>query len=126
MIALGVSNPSLELADELVATLLDPADDLAQLAVDAPRAGVGDLGQALREHRLSIMGELRDSPVELSREPLGGVLARRLDRGRELLDRGFGEAARGSVDDPAELVDLPPLDVREAGLDAPDRLRLLG
>ena len=71
------------------------------------------------------MGELGDGPVELAREPLAGVVPRCLDGGGELLHGGLGETVRGTVDDPAELVDLPPLDVGEAHLDPSHRLRLL-
>ena len=55
-----------------------------------------------------------------------GILARALDRRAELLRDGFGETAGGSFDHSLELVELAPLDVREAGLDPLDRLGLLG
>src|SRR6266566_8262867 len=72
------------------------------------------------------MGELRNGPVELAREPLGRVFTGRLDSSRELLDRRLREPVRRPVDDSAELIDLPPFDVGEAGLDPAYGFCLLG
>jgi hypothetical protein len=67
-----------------------------------------------------------DRAVELAGEPLGCVLARTPDHCVELLGDRLREGVRGPVDDALQLVDLPPLDVREVRLDPLHRLGLLG
>src|ERR1700757_4888789 len=57
-LGLDVREPALEVGQEFVAALLDPGDDLGQLAVDARGTGVRDLGHSFREHGLRVMGEL--------------------------------------------------------------------
>src|SRR6185312_15218734 len=64
--------------------------------------------------------------VELAREALCRVVARAPDRVAELFRDRLGEAVGRALDDALELVELPALDVGEAGLDALDRLGFFG
>ena len=65
-----------------------------------------------------------DGPVELPREPYRGLLARGAHRHLELLAGRLGVALGLPGDHPLELLDLPPLDVRERRLDPGCRLGL--
>src|SRR5205085_11404684 len=76
-------------------------------------------------HGLCLPREERDRLVQLAPETLGGVFAGVLDLLRELLCQSVGEAVRGPLDDPLQLIELAPLGIREPGLDALDRLGLL-
>src|ERR1041385_8944883 len=82
--------------------------------------------QPLGEDGLRLAAEVLDGPVELSGQSLRRILARPLDLVGELLLEGVGEAARGSLDDPLQLVDLAPFDLGQPRLDPLGRIRLLG
>src|ERR1051325_5955533 len=82
--------------------------------------------QPLREDGPRLAAEVLDGPVELTGQSLRRILARPLDLVGELLLEGVGEAARGSLDDPLQLVHLAPFDLGQPRLDPLGRIRLLG
>src|SRR4029434_8025578 len=108
-LALDVREALLEVAEKLVAALLDASEDVVQAPVDTGCSRVRAVREPLVEHRLSVVGELGDRAIELAREPLGRVVAGRLDRGGELLDGGLGEPIRGSVEDSRQVLALAEL-----------------
>src|ERR1043166_1918895 len=82
--------------------------------------------QPLGEDGVPLAPEVLAAPVELAGQSLRRILARPLDLVGELLLEGVGEAARGSLDDPLQLVDLAPFDLGQPRLDPLGRIRLLG
>src|SRR5918912_2406655 len=120
-----VAEPALQAVDELLALPLEARRDAAQSLLEPLRAGVADVGEALRDHALGLPRVRLDAAVELACQAPGRVLALRLDRVRELLGRGVGVAGGAAGHRSLELLHLPPLHVREAGLDPPRRFGLL-
>ena len=54
----GIADATLELADELVPLILQCVADLRELALEALAAGIGDVGEALGQDSLRLLGKV--------------------------------------------------------------------
>src|SRR5436190_23308870 len=124
-VGLESRDPAVEPGHPVVALALERVCGLGEPPLEPLRSRVAHVGQPLGEDGLRLPREHLDGPVELAGEPAGGILAPRLYERSELLARLLRVSRRGALDDPLHLLELPALDVLEAGPDALHRLRLL-
>jgi hypothetical protein len=122
---LGRGDPLLEGADRTRLLAFEPCGDLVQPLLEPLRAGIAHVREPLGKDGLRLTCEGLHGAIELTGKPDRGVLPGCADRVGELLPGRLGVARGRARDDALQLLDLPPLHLREAHLNSARRLRLL-
>src|SRR5215468_3176676 len=106
-LALELAEPQVLCADELVVAPLELLPHVRDAMLQPLRAGVSDVCQAFRQHRLGFAGEALYRALELAGEALRCFLARGLHELCEPLGGLVGMRGNRAVDGALELLDLP-------------------